>query len=612
MRKNRFFLPLLVVLFTATASYLGAQVNHLGTPVSIDIRGVKLKDALPKIAARGGFQFSYNSDIIPGDSLVTVQAENRQVREVLGSLLGPGIRYKVVGNHIILLADKKMGRNEKRGEAKEYTITGYIYDSQTGEILSSASIYEVEGMFVAATDETGRYSLTVPGDQEKQVSYSKAGYADTLIVVRPKEQPEMNISLRPKQRPVTESQLAGRNVESLGERRLVRVLVPSRALITAQNVETEEQRWGQLSLFPFIGSNRFVSGLITNRLSLNIFAGYSGGLRGVELGGFLNVVRKEMHGFQVAGFGNIVGRKSHGVQLSGFFNWDAGSFGGLQASGFSNVVTDTIRGVQLAGFSNVLRGPMYGTQISGFSNFTSQNVDGIQASGFLNIAGKDVKLAQISGFANYGKSVGGLQAAGFMNIASGTSKGLQVSGFLNYAHELQGVQWSVFNIADTVSSGVPIGLISYVRKGYHPLEITANELIPFNLTFKTGIRKFYSIFTGGIQQQLLSLGYGLGTQFRLARKLTLSMDLTGHYLTSNTSFLASKGSWVRLAPTFDIQLAKHFTVVFGPTLNAFAGLDHADADTGDFPFLFSLPVKNLMVVSTPVSIRIGATAGFRF
>jgi hypothetical protein len=41
-------------------------------------------------------------------------------------------------------------------------------------------------------------------------------------------------------------------------------------------------------------------------------------------------------------------------------------------------------------------------------------------------------------------------------------------------------------------------------------------------------------------------------------------------------------------------------------------LDHADAGTADFPFLFSLPVKNLMIVSTPVSIRIGAMAGFRF
>ena len=613
MRRSKAGIVILFILISLWVPRLTAQTNHLEKKISIDLNQVKLKNALPKIGESGGFQFSYNSGIIAGDSLVSVHVNDQPVKKILRDLLGREIRYKVIGNHIILLSDVPVKRVPAGGRNPEYTITGYIYDAQTGEILTSASIYEVEGRFVSATDSKGFYSLTVPGERENQVlSYSKTGYSDTLILVKPKEQGSLNISLTPKPRKQAENQLPGLPVAGLNERKLVKALVPAKTRVAAENIPVIEERWAQLSLFPFIGSNRFVSGLVTNRFSVNLFAGYSGGLRGVELGGFLNVVRKEMHGVQIAGFGNIVGKKSRGVQMSGFFNVDAGSFSGLQGSGFSNVVTDTIRGIQLAGFSNVLRGPMYGTQVSGFSNFTSQNVDGIQASGFLNIAGKDVKVAQLSGFGNYSKSVGGLQAAGFMNIASGTSKGLQVAGFLNYARELQGIQLSVFNIADTVSSGVPIGFLSFVRKGYHTVEVTANELFPVNLSFKTGIRRLYSILTAGLQQDLLSVGYGLGTQFRLAKRLTISMDLTGHYLSDNRDFLRSKGAQVRFSPTLDIKLAKHFTLILGPTLNGFAGLDHADAGTGDFPFLFSLPVKNLMVVSTPVSIRIGATAGFRF
>jgi hypothetical protein len=133
-----------------------------------------------------------------------------------------------------------------------------------------------------------------------------------------------------------------------------------------------------------------------------------------------------------------------------------------------------------------------------------------------------------------------------------------------------------------------------------------------NVSFKTGITRFYSILTAGLQKQLLTVGYGIGKQVRLAKKLTISLDLTGNYLSSNQNFLSSKGAMVRFSPTLDIRLSKHFKIVVGPTLSGFAGLDHADAGTGDFPFIFSLPVKNLMVVSTPVSIRIGATAGFRF
>jgi hypothetical protein len=589
-----------------------SQTNHLEKKISIDLNQVKLKNALPKIAETGGFQFSYNSEIIPGDSIISLHAKDQPVKKILKDVAGPGVRYKVLGNHIILLGDKPVKSQAGNEKEQEYTIEGFIYDAQTGEILSSASIYEVEGMFVSATDDKGFYSLTVPGDREKRVSYSKAGYNDTLIIVKPKEQTSVSIRLTPKPRKLGDSPLEVFSAPNLNDRKLVTALVPAKTRTAADNIPVIEQRWVQVSLFPFIGSNRFVSGLITNRLSLNVFAGYSGGVRGLELGSFLNVVRNEMNGVQLSGFGNIVGKKTNGVQLSGFFNFDAGSFNGLQASGFSNVVTDTIRGVQLAGFSNVLRGPMYGTQISGFSNFTSQNVDGIQASGFLNIAGKDVKVAQLSGFANFSKSVGGLQAAGFMNIATGTSKGIQASGFLNYATEVKGVQISVFNFADTVSSGVPIGLLSFVGKGFHTIELTANELFPLNLSFKTGVRHFYNILTAGWQQQLLSVGYGLGTQFRLAKRLTISMDLTGNYLSDNKNFIASKGAMIRFTPTLDIGLAKHFNFVIGPTLSGFAGLDHADAGTGDFPFLFSLPVKNLFIGSTPVSIRIGATAGFRF
>ncbi len=613
MKSNILRLSLLIALLALVATVARAQTNHLEKKISIDFNRIMLKDALPKIGETGGFQFSYNSELIPGDSLVSLNATDQPVKEVLKEVAGPGLRYKVLGNHIILLADSPAKKIPKSERNPEYTITGYIYDAQTGEILSSASIYEVEGMFVSATDSKGYYSLTVPGDRDRQVlSYSKAGYADTLIVVKPKEQPSLNISLTPKPNQVNGSQLADLPVEGLNERTLVRALVPSKTRIAAENIPVIEQRWAQLSLFPFVGSNRFVSGLVTNRLSLNIFAGYAGGVRGLELGSFLNVVRNEMYGAQISGFGNIVGKKSKGIQMSGFFNVDAGSFSGLQATGFSNVVTDTIRGVQLAGFSNVLRGPMYGTQVSGFSNFTSQNVDGIQASGFLNIAGKDVKVAQLSGFGNYSRSVGGLQAAGFMNIASGTSTGIQAAGFLNYASELKGFQIAFINIADTVSAGVPIGFFSFVAKGYHKLEITGNELFPLNMSFKTGVRHFYNILTAGIQKDFISVGYGLGTQLRLAKRVSVSMDLTGNYLASNQDFLRSNGAQVRFSPTLDIHLAKHFTLIFGPSLSGFAGLDHADAGTADFPFLFSLPVKNLIVVSTPVSIRIGATVGFRF
>jgi hypothetical protein len=229
---------------------------------------------------------------------------------ILVDLLGPAFRYKVLGNHVILLNDTPAKRLPKNERHSGYTITGYIYDALTGEVISSASIYEVDGMLVAATDTAGYYSISIPGDTDsKVISYSKAGYADTLIIVRPHERSSRNISLTPVPRKVSGNQLPEVPVGEPDERKLVRALVPAKTRITAQNIGVIEQRWAQLSLLPFVGSNRFVSGLITNRLSINVLAGYSGGVRGLEAGSILNMVRNDMNGVQLSGFGNIVGNK---------------------------------------------------------------------------------------------------------------------------------------------------------------------------------------------------------------------------------------------------------------------------------------------------------------
>jgi len=555
-KKHIIFLFFLCFSFTVLSGQ--EPIDHLNKKVSINLQETELKQALPKIGEAGNFQFSYNSSIIPGDSLVRIEASDQKVEDLLGDLLGSDIRYKVLGNHIILLpdTDKKSTRSERK---IQYTLTGYIYDAVTGEIISQASIYDLDERLVSSTDEAGFYSLNLPSNQdERMVSYSKTGYRDTVIVVRPSEINPVDMQLVPKPVPPQEQALKGLPPESLHDRTMVAALVPGKSMVASENIPVIEERFFQVSFLPFVGSNHLISGLITNKVSLNVLAGYSKGVKGIELGGLLNIARNDVSGVQVGGFGNIVGKDTKGVQLAGFFNVNGGSFTGLQVAGFSNLVMDTIRGVQLAGFSNALRGPMYGPQISGFANFTSQNVDGVQISGFTNVALQDVKVAQITGFvnvglgdvrlaqaagfanvavgdvqagqfsafANYCRNVGGIQASGFSNIVSGTNKGIQVSGFLNYATNLNGLQLAPFNICDTVSSGLPIGVLSFVRKGYHTLEFTTDEFFRANVSFKTGIRRFYNILTAGLNEDMIHAGYGLGTQFRFSERWRMSLDIS--------------------------------------------------------------------------------------
>ncbi len=608
--NNRLINAFIIFWITIIPVFGQEPVNHLKKEISINLNEVELRSALPKLGEAGDFQFSYNASIIPGDSLVSIVANNKSLDKVLDDLLGSKIRSKVLGNHVILLANNNKKASKTDSEI-QYTISGYIYDALSGEIISQASIYEIDGRLVSATNQEGFYSLNLPDEDKRMVSFSKYGYNDTIIVVRPSEQPLNNILLVPKPVQPEETALLGLPPTSVHERKLVAVLVPAESITASENIPVIEERFFQVSLFPFVGSNRSATGLITNRLSLNVFAGYSKGVRGLELGSFLNINRKDVKGVQLCGFGNMVGGDTYGVQMAGFFNVNSGSFTGLQTAGFSNLVMDTIRGVQLAGFSNALRGPMYGSQISGFANFTSQNVDGAQISGFLNIAGKDVKVAQISGFANYCRNVGGLQLAGFSNIASGTTSGLQVAGFINFAKEVDGFQLSFINVSDTVGSGMPIGFLSFVLKGYHTIEVTADELFWANASFKTGVRKFYNIITAGMNDEWFQGGYGLGTQIRFSDRWRMSFDLTSSYLISKEKPEELSGFLHKFSPKLDFKLFKYLTVTAGPSLNAFTNRTSSLTETSELPIMTSYPLQDKYFGDLRLRVWIGASIGIR-
>ena len=128
MGKNKDHIFLVFMLMHLFLPGLHAQTNHLEQKISIDLDRVKLKNALPKIGEAAGFQFSYNSGIIPGDSIVSLHAKDQQVKRILKDLTGPKIRYKVLGNHVILMGDEPAKSVPEWNLKKEYTINGYIYE----------------------------------------------------------------------------------------------------------------------------------------------------------------------------------------------------------------------------------------------------------------------------------------------------------------------------------------------------------------------------------------------------------------------------------------------------------------------------------------------------
>ncbi len=564
LKKIGIIIILLFGILCFRSNNIYSQANLLNKKISLSLSNIKLKNALIYIGDKGSFKFSYNAEIINNDSIISINVNSESVKKILDKIFDNTMQYKIVGNHIVLLGNEKRKRLQKEDKNKNYEITGYIIDSQTGEKIKNATVYDIDGKRTVITDNNGHYVILIPPDKEfRGLTYCKRGYLDTVIIIRPINHSKIDMHLNPKflvvdKMPAKKIQTDTNRIDT---EPIVNWLVDEELIIHSQNLDIYEKRIGQVSFLPYAGAHTSLNGAIVNNLSLNILAGYSDGVEGVEIGGILNIDRSYVNGVQIAGFGNIVGKYTRGVQIAGFFNKNTGSIKGVQIAGFNNIVLDKITGVQIAGFSNVLNGKMKGFQVAGFHNHTTKDVDGAQIAGFINkntgsikgvqiagfnnivldkitgvqiagfsnvlngkmkgfqvagfhnhttkdvdgvqIAGfinstkQDVVLMQIAGFINYCKNVTGIQIAGFLNHTENVRGGLQIAGFLNYTKDLKGVQIGFINVADT-SLGASIGFLNHIKKGYRAIEISANEIFCTNLLYKSGTRKFYNIYNAGI------------------------------------------------------------------------------------------------------------------
>ena len=641
---------------------LDAQDNPLQRKVSVNISNERLEDALDDVAEAGEFHFSYNSGIIPVDSLIAVYAQNEEVRKVLGRMLPDGVDQKVSGNYVILLSRKKLRKDARE---KSYEITGTIINRETGEVIANATVFEIDKINSALTDASGNFRLLVDGKRENiGLAIGKQDYFDTVFVIQPVDA-NLNIGLKPKPAPVELSIDSSIKVKpDFEEIGLVKFFASSDQLATVQNMDhVKERRAAQLSLVPLIGTNRQLSGVITNNLSFNILAGYNGGVNGLEIGGLFNMDRLDVKGLQIGGLGNVVGGKTTGVQLAGLFNYNHGSVSGLQLGGFANVIWDTINGVQLSGITNVLRGGMRGAQIAGIANVTTRNVDGFQLGGISNVAVGTVDVFQMAGIINYGGSVGGAQIAGIMNVSAKKVRGVQLAGIinasggqvggsqiaglvnltkdvnaaqiaaitniswgevnglqlslLNIGNDVNGSQLGLINISDTMT-GLPIGLLNFVVKGYHKFEVSTNEVTYLNLAFKTGMPGFYNIFTGGYQPNsdpggpTWSFGYGFGGEFKIKENGRFNLEMTGNQFIENGIRPRTINATFKLNLSFGAQIAKMFAITAGPSINAHVS-KWKNFDTGEFrtqvpPYSFF----NETLGNASTQIWIGGNLALRF
>jgi hypothetical protein len=453
----------------------------------------------------------------------------------------------------------------KPDSSKDRIISGYVVDEGTGKPVRDATVYDPITLKSSLTDEYGYFELSVKNPTEDlQLVINSQDYNDTLLIDK-KQSPFQKILLKSKEIDFEE---VGKSIAEPMKDFWVWTK-KSVAFTNMDNMRDTLRRGFQVSFIPFVGTNRKLSGSVVNDFSFNILGGFSGGTNKAEFGGLFNLNR-----------GNV---KS------------------LQIAGLLNQVSGTVKGIQLAGLSNAVLDSVNAAQISGLINFNTGNVTGFQLAGLMNVGTSNFRGFQLAGLANY---------------ANRDVDGVQMAGLLNVGRNVNGTQIGLFNYADSIQ-GVQLGFINFVSKGYHQVEIGADEMLPLNVSLRSGTRAFYTMLFAGIRTDNSDLtswafGYGIGTSPALGRKTHLNIELSSQQM--NKGYVSALNLVNRLYIGMEFRLANKIHFFAGPSLN----LRVYDSTFTEHPALFTYTNPKIISESSYPSENLatqlwfGGRGGFRF
>lgn len=338
--------------------------------------------------------------------------------------------------------------------------------------------------------------------------------------------------------------------------------------------DTLKKRPTQVTFFYPIGTNGVESTQYTNNFSFNVLYGVNGGLNGVEIGGLVNSNLGHVNGMQIAGISNINAAAANGMMVAGISNFVKDTSNSLCFAGISNVIGGSAFGMQVAGIVNTTNGRMLGGQIAGISNIANGDLIGTQIAGINNVTNGNVTGGQIASISNVAKDL----------------KGTQMS-LVNRAKVVNGFQLGLINIAEDYEKGVPLGLFSFVKNGYHSIEFAGGESLYGNINFKLGVDRLYTIYKAGytINQgtSYMSYGLGLGTKVKITEKFDLAFDASTSHIVRQT-FSPRLDLLSRLDMSFRFNLGEHLTLFAGPSFNIYGSEHDPDTESSALPVPYSI------------------------
>ncbi|HEX9509253.1 MAG TPA: carboxypeptidase-like regulatory domain-containing protein [Puia sp.] len=136
--------------------------------ITITIKDRPFQEVLSIIEPQIPFKFAYSTELALQQKNVSITASDLSLSDFLTILLrGTSLTYNIIGDQIVLQNIVLPSR---------ITLSGYIKDSRTGELLIGASIYIPAAGTGIFSNNYGFYSITVPPADTLELEISYVGY----------------------------------------------------------------------------------------------------------------------------------------------------------------------------------------------------------------------------------------------------------------------------------------------------------------------------------------------------------------------------------------------------------------------------------------------------
>lgn len=213
---------LLLSLFLSTlfsCSQLFAQIIDLDKKITVIAKEKTLAEIINEISDKGEIKFSFSTERIPLDSIVTITARNKKIKKILEELFNKvGLEYQIIEEQVVLqpVVDKDVENTGTEDKSAKHTISGYMRDNRTGEVLISATMVVEELKAGVISNAYGFYSITLP-EGRYNLTFSFLGYESISIPVDLKKNVKVSPDMKVKHEVLREVTVFSDGLEGVEE-----------------------------------------------------------------------------------------------------------------------------------------------------------------------------------------------------------------------------------------------------------------------------------------------------------------------------------------------------------------------------------------------------------